>query len=424
MVDETPPVDAPPDEAPQDQPAQPQPDAQPQPSEQDVIPDQQAPAPAEQAQPQTPVDQFQQHKANAMNDLVQEGAGFESDLNAGHIKPETYHDLFAKKDTIGKLGSIFGLLMSGAGAGLTGQPNMLMEMWNKEIDRDLDAQQKSVGNKQNFLKINQQNTLAQAQAGTANVETASKAYALSKAMMNMSALHSLVGQVQKMPIGSPQRQMAENTLAMLNQSVQNENFNLADRAATASAFYKTMGKGGNNTQMLKSGLFGPEAAKIGEDVEQKSIPGIPGQAAYPLSPGDKDEIGSGVTFDKQLKNFIDWTSKHSGDINPSDKKYGQSLAAQLQGAYRQATHGGVYKEGEQNFISKIITDNPTQFFNKIRSIPQLRAVQDDLHNRLDQSLKNKGFSGYQSQKSYPEGTKGKRKDGTPIIFRNGQWANQ
>ena len=76
-------------------------------------------------------------------------------------------------------------------------------------------------------------------------------------------------------------------------------------------------------------------------------------------------------------------------------KTGQTLAAELQGAYRQATHGGVYKEGEQNFISKVITDNPTAFFNKVRVLPQLKALSQENQARVDQLVKSKGFSGYQ-----------------------------
>ena len=67
--------------------------------------------------------------------------------------------IFAKKDTLGKIGTMFGLLIGGAGAGLAHQPNMLMEMMNNQIKNDLQAQEQSSLNKQSFLKINQQNVL-------------------------------------------------------------------------------------------------------------------------------------------------------------------------------------------------------------------------------------------------------------------------
>ena len=67
------------------------------------------------------------------NELKRESDAWAQDLANGHIEPKTYHDLYAKKDTLGKIGTLFGLLVSGAGAGLSHQPNAVMELMNKEI---------------------------------------------------------------------------------------------------------------------------------------------------------------------------------------------------------------------------------------------------------------------------------------------------
>lgn len=370
-------------------------------------------APTQNAQPEKPasqVDQFQESKQQHLQDLGQEAQMFQSDLNAGHIKPETYHDLFAKKDTLGKIGTMFGLLLGGAGSGLTGQPNALLGMMNNEITNDLDAQQKSASNQQNFLKINQQNLMNQAQAKNIKAEADTRAYALSKVQMNYAALHKLVQDTQKLPPG-PQKDQAMQTLAMMNQAVQSENFNVLDRAATGAAFYQTMfgnqGSGEMPEQQFqqkvqKMKTLGPQAEKIATDLEEKHYPGIPGQASAPLSGDDRVQIHSGVAFDRSLNNFRQWAKTHSGDLSPSDINYGHALAADLQGAYRQATHGGVYKEGEQNFISGIIDETPTKFFNKVRVIPKLDAAADANKQRLDQLLKDKGFHGYPGMQNKQE----------------------
>lgn len=86
------------------------------------------------------------------------------DLAQGQIRPETYKDLFGKKDTLGKIGTMFGLLVSGAGSGLTHQPNALLDMMNKEIERDLEAQKQNKTNAQNFLSLSYQHELQKAQA--------------------------------------------------------------------------------------------------------------------------------------------------------------------------------------------------------------------------------------------------------------------
>lgn len=355
----------------------------------------------------SPLQKFQSQKDTNLNDLHQESQMFQQDVNAGHITPKTYSSLFHDKSTLGKIGTMFGLLLSGAGSGLSGQPNALLGMMDKQIENDLRAQQESAGNQQNYLKINQQNLMNQAQAGNVTVDTNTKAYALAKSQMNNAALHSLVENANKLPPG-PQKDQAMQTLAMMNNAVQNENFNILDRAATASALGSMLGgKDGGNTMIMKSGMMGPEAKEVGKDIEEKTIPGIPGKASMPLTSEDRNKITSGMEFQKKLDNFMKWSKSHSGSLNPKDMNYGKALAAQLQGAYREATNGGVYKEGEQNFISKIITEHPTKFFNSIRVMPQLQAVKDDHTMRMDQLLKSKGFSGF-------KGSQGNMAQSAPI----------
>ncbi len=93
------------------------------------------------------------------------------DLASGHIEPKTYADLYNSKDTLGKIGTMFGLIAGGVGSGLTGQPNALLKMMDKTIDRDLDSQKTSASNRQNFYKIRQQQYLNQAQIRAQNAQS-------------------------------------------------------------------------------------------------------------------------------------------------------------------------------------------------------------------------------------------------------------
>jgi hypothetical protein len=88
-------------------------------------------------------------------------AAFAQDLALGKITPETYESLFAKKDTLGQMGTLFGLLVSGAGSGLAHQPNAVLDMMNRIIDRDLDAQKASNINAQHWYQLQMQHELQQ-----------------------------------------------------------------------------------------------------------------------------------------------------------------------------------------------------------------------------------------------------------------------
>ncbi len=113
--------------------------------------------------------------------MTNEDLNFQKDLAMGHVKPETYQSLYAKKDTLGKIGTLFGLLVSGAGAGLTKQPNAVMEMMNKEIERDYDAQKTTQGNAQNWRTLAQKQEFQKAQMeqmGYQNLLTLGQAQAI------------------------------------------------------------------------------------------------------------------------------------------------------------------------------------------------------------------------------------------------------
>ncbi len=91
-------------------------------------------------------------------------AAFAQDLATKQIAPKSFHDLYADKSTVGKISTIFGLMLAGAGSGLTGQPNALLDMMNKEIERDLESQKQNVANKQSFLSLSYAHELQNAQA--------------------------------------------------------------------------------------------------------------------------------------------------------------------------------------------------------------------------------------------------------------------
>lgn len=328
----------------------------------------------------------------------------EQDLANGHIRPETYADLFAKKSTLGKIGSIFGLMLGGFGSGLSHQSNALLEAMNNEIKNDLEAQKESSANTQNFLKINQEDIAKRAGANLNEQQAKSMGFAMAQTQMMQSSFHSLVNQVNKMPEG-PQKQAAQQQLGMIYQQMGQHISNIQDAASGVVGLQSLLNPQGagdqSNEQQFQQKsnalkMLGPQGEAKSKDLEAKHIPGISGYASEPLDKEYKDSVNSGIQFDQKLHRFIDWTKSHSGSLNPSDMRTGQAMAAELQGAYRQATHGGVYKEGEQNFISKIIDSNPTKFFNSIRVLPQLNAVANENKSRLDQLLISKGFKGYEA----------------------------
>lgn len=152
------------------------------------------------------------------------------DLSLGHIKPKTYGSLFAEKSTLGKIGTLFGLLISGAGAGLTHQPNALLAMMDKQIQNDMEAQKTDQSNKQNWYKLAYEHTRSQVLNRLSNSEEFKNATEAEREQMinhemgadnsvstdalnyaRMAALQDQQNNINKMPPGQ-QRDGAQNIL--------------------------------------------------------------------------------------------------------------------------------------------------------------------------------------------------------------------
>lgn len=191
------------------------------------------PAPAPVPQPTA-----QQSIAQKAQDMTAHDIMFQQDLAQGKITPKTYHDLYANKDTLGKIGTAFGLLVSGAGSGLAHQPNAVLGMMDNEIKNDLDAQKYSNENAQNWYRLNQAHELQKAQIEKMGVENLTElgrgAEQATKADLARAQLRQLPGadttlstkamngmmlgygqwqqdQINKMPPG-PMRDQAQATL--------------------------------------------------------------------------------------------------------------------------------------------------------------------------------------------------------------------
>jgi hypothetical protein len=133
---------------------------------------------------------------------------FRDDLDKGFIKPKTYEDILWKDKSVPqKILNFFGLMMSGAGAGLTHQPNMLLQMIDKTIANDMEAQKTDQSNRQNWYKMaveheryKSENDLTNAQAEAARTGNYQKLLELQRT------------QYQNDQLGIPRMQAAQDAL--------------------------------------------------------------------------------------------------------------------------------------------------------------------------------------------------------------------
>lgn len=96
-------------------------------------------APMPDATPQAAA-QASQNPVNVNNPELSDIIRYNQDVATGKIHSRNLSQLFADKSTMGKIGTIFGLMLSGAGSGLAHQSNAALDMMNQQLQRDLDLQ--------------------------------------------------------------------------------------------------------------------------------------------------------------------------------------------------------------------------------------------------------------------------------------------
>lgn len=438
--------------APQEQPEAAAPEAQTEPPKSSIQASNINPADTQAAeQDKTAAQNYQKgfedyHRENAQK-LGAEDAAWQHDLQNGHVTPETYQSLFAKKDTLGKVGTLFGLLVSGMGSGLAHQSNAVMDAMNKEIENDFNAQRQSKDNAQNFLKLHQQQALnestiklqgkqgqlteAESKKALAEANIQAQAAALMKA--NRTALHDQVLKVQAMPPG-PMKSQAEAALALLSSSVDAKNSNIADMYAGKLAM-ANMITGGNaggapNTTFLKAV---PGMEGVSSDIEQKMVPGF-GQAAVPVPQETRQQLMAQKQYDQKAREYVNFAKQHANNwsnLNLAERQrvanQGGAMAANLQSLYRNKIKGGVYKKGEQEFIQQIIPDQPAKWSASFNAIPKVEQTIADNSNDMNTTASSVGLPVRQGQPQpgdHPQGaerTAVNKKTGERVVFRNGKW---
>lgn len=318
--------------------------------------------------------------AKIAQDLNIENDNWKQDLTNGHIKPETYQSMYAKQDTLGKFGTLFGMLVSGIGSGITGQPNAVISMMDKVIDNDLNAQKQSKTNAFNFLNMEREHQMNKAQIGHMNAQTAASQYELAKAKMQYTAVHNEYDRIMKLPEG-PQKQQQLQTLGMVLQGFDQKNMDMnavigSKEAMLGGLMNPQSGQdpeSGFANQMQKMKMMGMKDQA--EDMEKHHIPGIAQRANRPVDPKDITELKDNKRAQDLLNEALNFKQQHPGaSWHPTDRAKAETLMANLGDAVRQSTGAGVFKASEMENIKNQIGHSPADFMSALTTNPKLQQT--------------------------------------------------
>jgi hypothetical protein len=347
------------------------------------------PTPASATTPKTPMEDYAANKAAIKTNLNEHAAHFQADLNTGKVTPETYQDLFNKQGTLGKIGTIFGLLVSGAGAGLTHQPNMMMELMNKTIQNDFDAQ-----------KFNKEWQLHQAQIQNMGIDTQQKYFALQQAAKFQASYHKLVTDTMKMPEG-PAKEAAKQQLGILYQGVAGKINDLNDAAAGASAYQKMLfpeqTSAGTDEQSFQNRVKGMQM--LGEPGQARAkymmehhIPGVPGESSEPVDDQTRKQVIAMNVLDNKGKDLLNFIDQNKGTWNPNKLATARQKVEEMKNFYNDSINGGALTEGRLSWYDEQFKKDPTGIINNLLgSTAKLREMVNSNATRRDLLLKGQGF---------------------------------
>lgn len=105
------------------------------------------------AQEQASLEKLQADYQAKFDGLMNERNAIVKEIETQKINPNNYMESMSGGQ---RARTVIGLLLSGFGAGLSGQENLALKMLNHSIERDIDAQKAMLGKKQSLLQYNMQ----------------------------------------------------------------------------------------------------------------------------------------------------------------------------------------------------------------------------------------------------------------------------
>lgn len=319
---------------------------------------------------------YQKH----LSEIQGKSDALQNDIQNAHVDPQRYvHNM----STGGKISTAIGLILGGAGAGLTHGPNMAFQYLQKQIENDIDSQKDEIGKKQSLLSHNLQEQ--------GNLRSA---YDLTRINSN-----DLLASHLRQEASKAQNPIAQGNLLQIAGKFDAQSAEMKQRLAMQKAM---MGGGGqdqegqfkNRMQYLR--MNGQDT--MAKDMEAKHVPGV-GQASKEVPADVMKELIGRNDLQHQVQNLRQWAKAHEGSLDPATVSYGDALASQVQDAYRRANGQGVFKESEAHFVKGIVADNPTAFLNKFRVDPKYAALEHSNGATLNSLKRGYGLPATEEQET-------------------------
>jgi hypothetical protein len=202
------------------------------------------------------------------------------------IDPDRYwHSL----GTGGQILSILGMIVSGAGAGVRGGPNMAYDMLNKSVERDIDAQKSDQSQAMNLWKMNREAYQSEA---AANIATRTQMY---------TGLQYKLQQIAQSNVAPQAQAMAQQAIGQLQ--MQKDMWNR--QMVLHSALQGNVGHGTEQEYVQALNTAAAVNPELYKESRGQYVPGM-GIAQGPIEAKDREtfeHLDNLEKIDMRMKNF-------------------------------------------------------------------------------------------------------------------------
>lgn len=271
--------------------------------------------------------------------------------------------LWSNAGTGSKISAAIGMILGGIGAGLTGGPNQALQVINRLVDQDIDAQKSELGKKQTLYSMNLQ-----------KYRDEQTAYAATKAQLSavtqgkLSSAAAVLG-----------TQQAKATELQANAQIGVYRQQLNQQIAQQQTVRAVMGHLQNTGDMSYADYL-PDKQR--EEALSRAVPGY-GLANTKEAAAKANELVSttkaGTELINQLKTF---SGKPLSKVSPADKRQAETLSRMIIGQIREGVLGpGTVNDSERKILEGIVS-NPTNVFQLSSTAKRsLETIVDSLETK-------------------------------------------
>lgn len=276
---------------------------------------------------------YQQHigELNDQNDALQK------EIAQTKIDPNR---LWHNASTGSKIGMVIGMILSGAGAG-AGQGNMAMQMINKNIDRDIEAQKSNLDTKQSLLRTNM---AKYGQLTTAQDETRLNLLAVTKGQIDAAAAKS--GSQVALANAQSAKAQIDMQMAQLKQQI-----------ATQRMTYDMFGRGGGAASAAPGA--GPDPQRIRAAFNLGWVPKEQ-QAAVMKDYADYGSMRKSVDAANHAFDLVDRETTPGNLLNPQSRARAEATKEHFATVIDHELAGRVTEESKKGIMANFPSTTDTQ----------------------------------------------------------------